>query len=361
MILCGTPGTGKTYAAAQMLRLIAASSGTASIAVCAPTGKAAVRITEAMRKAEVAIEATTIHRLLGITNVGYDGEDWKFKHDENCPLPYRWIVVDEVSMLDLDRARSLFAAILPGTHVLLVGDPYQLPPVGHGCPLRDCMAAGIPTAELTEISRNSGLITAGCKQIKDGLTPATCQRLDVDRGENLRLIQASSTDEAIQALGQILDALRSKPGVDVIWDVAILTPRNEGGPLGRKPLNDWLQMVLNPARPEDYKAGQDVWRLRDKVICLKNGKYDGYCFNPGLPPQLISSWYSQKENGQVDGREFVANGELGRVLAVDPAGASVILRFDGPTRYIKIAVPKRVQHVDGSESAARRALPSATQ
>jgi exodeoxyribonuclease V alpha subunit len=254
-------------------------------------------------------------------------------------------------MLDVDLASSLLSAIRPGTHVLFVGDPYQLPPVGHGCPLRDLISAGIPAAELTEIKRNSGLITTGCRSIKNGRPPATCQRLAADQGDNLKLWPAASTGDAIHGVGQLLDALRAKPGVDVIWDCCILTPRNEGGPLGRKPLNDWLQQKLNPPRPEDHKAGQDVWRLRDKVICLKNGQYDGYKFDPGRPVHLVSSWHSEAIPGQQQDLEYVANGELGRVLAVDPNGANVILRFDQPTRYLRVPAPKRIQHDDGSESA----------
>lgn len=141
-ILAGTPGTGKTFAAAAVLRAIVAAHGHAGVAVCAPTGKAAVRITEAMHGYGVRIEATTIHRLLEIGRNGHDGKGWGFMRNESNPLGKRFVVVDEVSMLDVDLAADLLGACGDGVHVLWVGDPGQLPPVGHGAPLRDLIAAG---------------------------------------------------------------------------------------------------------------------------------------------------------------------------------------------------------------------------
>ena len=351
MLLTGTPGTGKTFVAAALLRLVAASNGVGAICVMAPTGKAAVRITAALRANHLDIEATTIHRGLGVRKAGYDGDGWSFWCSESNPLPYQWIAVDEVSMLDTDLASALFRSIRPGTHVLLVGDPYQLPPVGHGSPLRDLLAAGLPAAELTEIKRNSGLITTGCRAIKGGRAPAVCARLNVEAGDNLRLIACRTDHEQRDAISQVLRGLRDRPGTDPIWDVAILTPTNDSSAVARKPLNDYLRELLNPARETDPKAGQDSWRLRDKVICLQNGFYDAVAFDPGLPIHLVSSWHDADQDGDADGRYFAANGELGRVIAIDPVKPDVVLRFDAPTRYILVAAPKRVQHDDGTDSA----------
>lgn len=351
MLLTGTPGTGKTFAAAALLRLIARSQGVASIAVAAPTGKAAVRITEALRANDVPIEATTIHRLLKIRKAGYDGDGWSFEHGPSTPLPFAWLAIDEASMLDVDLGSALFGAIKPGTHVLIIGDPHQLPPVGHGCPLRDLISARVPRADLIEIKRNSGLITTGCRQIRDGLAPATCQRLAVESGDNLRLIHCATEADQLAAVRQILEALRAKPVLDVIWDVAVLTPRNDSGRVSRKPLNDYLQALLNPVRDTDPKAGQDVWRLRDKVICLKNGMYDACRFVATMPIHLCTSWVAAEDQAGEGRQAFVANGELGRVVAVDLAKADVVLRYDGPTRYVRVRAPKRVQHDDGTDSA----------
>jgi exodeoxyribonuclease V alpha subunit len=113
----------------------------------------------------LTLTATTIHKLLGV-RAGGDG--WKFSFDEDSPLPYKFVVVDETSMLDTSLAASLLRACGPGTHLLLVGDVNQLPPVGHGAPLRDLLDGGVPTARLREIRRNSGLIVETCARIKDG-------------------------------------------------------------------------------------------------------------------------------------------------------------------------------------------------
>ena len=351
LLLTGTPGTGKTFAAAALLRLVARSHGTESIAVAAPTGKAAVRITESLRRNGVDIEATTIHRLLHIRRSGYDGNGWEFEYGPSTPMPYSWVAIDEVSMLDCDLAASLFAAIRPGTHVVLIGDPYQLPPVGHGAPLRDCIGAGTPTAELTEIKRNDGLIVRGCRQIKDGRTPAMCQRLNADAGDNLRMLVALTELDQRNAVRAVLEALRTKPGLDVIDHVAVLTPTNDSGAVSRKPLNDYLQSLLNPVDSATFRGKQDVWRIRDKVICLKNGLYTATRLTSG------GSWFNAdhwcKDANGVEGEDahFIANGELGRVVAVDPANTDSVLRFVEPNRFVRIKAPARVQHRDGSDSA----------
>ena len=111
---------------------------------------------------DLPLEATTIHRLLGVSRNGHDKKGWGFIHNAANPLPYRFVFVDEVSMLDVDLAANLFAACQPGTHILLIGDTGQLPPVGHGAPLRDLIAAGVGCGELTEIWRNAGDIVKGC-------------------------------------------------------------------------------------------------------------------------------------------------------------------------------------------------------
>ena len=351
LLLTGTPGTGKTFAAAAVLRLVARSAGTASIAVAAPTGKAAVRITEALRSNGVDIEATTIHRLLKIRKAGYDGNGWSFQHCDSDPLPFAWLAIDEVSMLDCSLAKAFFCAVRPGTHVLLIGDPHQLPPVGHGAPLRDLIAAHVPCAELTEIKRNSGLITTGCRAIKDGRPPACAAKLNADAGDNLRMVSCLTDTDQLRAVRAILEGLRGRPGIDVIWDCAILTPCNDKGMVSRKPLNDYLRELLNPARENDAKAGQDVWRLRDKVICLKNGMQDAQGFDAGRDVCRVENWHPVEIGNGDEKSVFVANGELGRVVATHGVKRDVILRFDAPTRYVLVQAPKRVQHDDGTDSA----------
>jgi exodeoxyribonuclease V alpha subunit len=351
MLLTGTPGTGKTFAAAALLRLVARSQGVKSIAVAAPTGKAAVRITEALARNGVVIKASTIHSLLQIRKAGHDGGGWTFEHCDSNPLPFQWVAIDEVSMLDTDLAHSLFAAIRPGAHVLLIGDPYQLPPVGHGAPLRDLLSSQVPNANLTEIKRNSGLITTGCQLVKDGRVPEFADRLDVDAGKNLRLLHCPGEADQLQAVRSVLEALRGKPGLDVVWDTVVLTPCNDKGRVSRKPLNLYLQQLLNPPLPTDQRAGQDVWRLRDKVICLKNGWHLRQEFDAGRDICRCSSWHAAGDGSSESDYAYVANGELGAVVAVDGVKPDCILRYDAPRRFISVKAPKPVKHDDGSESA----------
>jgi exodeoxyribonuclease V alpha subunit len=185
-LLTGTPGTGKTFVTAQVIKAVRDLVPPDEVAVVAPTGKAAVRITRALHDYGVDVEATTVHRLLQIAGKTADG--FKFAHNRDNPLPLRVVFLDEASMLDVDLAAALVAALAPGTHLLLVGDPYQLPPVGHGAPLRDLLAAGLPAGELTEIRRNSGMIVEACRDIKNGYRYKTCDKFD-DAGNNFRSVE----------------------------------------------------------------------------------------------------------------------------------------------------------------------------
>ena len=351
MLLTGTPGTGKTFAAAALVRLWAASQGLKSIKVMAPTGKAAVRITEALAKAGIQIEATTIHRGLGVRKMGYDDGEAVFEHGPSAPLPHSLVVIDEASMLDVPLAAAVIGAVKPGAHLLWVGDPYQLPPIGHGAPLRDLIAAGIARAHLTEVKRNSGAITTACKEIVASKYPTLPPALDIDWGCNVRLVHAPTPIEQRDAVRQVLDGIRAKGGFDVIWDVALLTPKNDADLVGRKPLNDYLRPLLNPALSSDAASSQDDWRLRDKVICLKNSWERRQVFHAKLDICRVSSWAQAGDGGQESDFVRVANGELGRVVAVDEVKRDTILRFDAPTRYVRVKAPTRIEHDDGTDSA----------
>ena len=167
-VLGGSPGTGKTFSAAQIISAIGDEIGYSSIAVAAPTGKAAVRCNETMGSYNLPVKARTWHSLLKVVT-NETGSGWSFEHGRNKRLPFSVLVGDESSMLDVDMAASIFAARAKGTKVLLIGDVNQLPPVGHGAPLRDLIAAGVPYGELREIRRNAGGIVQACADIRDGL------------------------------------------------------------------------------------------------------------------------------------------------------------------------------------------------
>ena len=196
----GSPGVGKTFCVAAIVKAVIARFGRDSIAVCAPTGKAAVRVAQSMAANGVDLPASTIHRLLQVEGEGGDG--WSFHFNEQNPLPHRFIVTDEASMIDVDLLASLLRACTPSTHVLFVGDTGQLAPVGHGRPFYDLQQC-VPTGKLTEIRRNSGRIVKACAEIRDHNKITFSEKLDIDGGENLILIQCSDEDQP-QILEQLI-------------------------------------------------------------------------------------------------------------------------------------------------------------
>jgi exodeoxyribonuclease V alpha subunit len=168
-ILAGSPGTGKTFTAAAAIKCAVAAYGRQAVAACAPTGKAAVRLSESLQAAGVKLRARTIHSLLGVDQADGEGGGWSFVHNATNPLHSALVVVDESSMIDVDLMASLLAARARGCLMLFIGDVNQLAPVGHGAPLRDMIEAGVPCGELREIRRNSGAIVEACAAMRDGL------------------------------------------------------------------------------------------------------------------------------------------------------------------------------------------------
>jgi exodeoxyribonuclease-5/exodeoxyribonuclease V alpha subunit len=327
-ILTGTPGVGKTRTAAAVIREVANLYGSWRIAVCAPTGKAAVRLHAALQANEIAgIRPTTIHTLLEIGRNGHDGEGWGFQRDARTPLDQQFVIVDEASMVDTNLLSHLLRACRDGTHVLFVGDPYQLPPVGHGAPLRDMLAAGIPCGMLTEIWRNAGAIVHGCASIKDGkaFTVSPGDRIGVyeyplSPETNLAHIECATAEQQIERLLDLLDHRVTALGLNPVWDCQVLTAVNGNSPISRKAVNLVLQAHLNPT---GATAEGNPFRFQDKLICLKNQ----WC-------QLANS----------QGDVYLANGEIGVVLAVEPG--TTFARFEDPRRDIRIPMA-RARESDG--------------
>jgi hypothetical protein len=349
VVLTGGPGTGKTFCAAAVCRALV-EAGCAP-AVCAPTGKAAVRITTKLYDAGLSLAATTIHRLLAYTPRG-------FGHNARNPLPERYVVVDELSMCDTDLLCALVSACAPGTHLLLVGDPHQLPPVGHGAPLRDMLAAGLPTATLTEIKRNEGLIVRACHSIKDAKLPTIPHKLNVFPKDNLVLLSPDpgcGQNEAptlayTRTLAYVYDWLDVQTGSagehawDLISDVQVITVSNAT----RLALNTYLQERLNPRPPTPGVSvtGEPLpgfaipgcsYRIGDKVICLRNGWYDTVVYPPRytpavqalVPPGVVVVWRNDHTDAEPT---YVANGDLGRVVGYQ--GGRLCVALDCPPRLV---------------------------
>lgn len=325
-VVGGSPGTGKTFATAKLVQAIVSSGlvSMADIAVGAPTGKAAVRITAAMQQAGVNLRARTWHSLLGVGVSDDESGDWGFLHNRKNRWSYRVIIGDESSMIDTALMSSILAARPRGCHVLFVGDVHQLPPVGTGAPLRDLIASNaIGYGELTEIKRNSGGIVEACAAIRDGKPWSG--------GDNLQVIEQATPDDQMAMALRVIRRAQSK-GYDPVWDCQVLVAVNAKSKLSRKEVNQRLQAELNP-NPEVKGC---PFRLADKVVCLKNGYYTS--INPVDPSDDNAG-----ENNQV----FVANGELARVVEIEPK--CLIVELSSPDRTIRVP---RGGKSDGDDSSA---------
>ena len=303
-IITGAPGTGKTTVLKRIIEQFAAWNKL--IALAAPTGKAAKRMTEV-----IGMQASTIHRLLGPEPRTFKGELYfGFTRGINSPIPDDVLVVDEFSMVDISLAASLFRAVAAGTRVLIVGDHYQLPSVGPGAVLRDLLAAGVPSYELTEIKRNTGDIVKACHAIKDGRPAVPSPHLDEKAGLNFRHIEESDPFEIQEIIRNLVTKRLPMRGHDPVWDIQVLSPMNERTALSCLDLNTLLQGALNIHPP----IPGIPFRVGDKCVQLKNEQING---------------------------EFVVNGDLGQIKNINDAEIEVLFLY--PDRLVKIK--KKAHHL----------------
>ncbi|HWL09368.1 MAG TPA: AAA family ATPase, partial [Planctomicrobium sp.] len=298
-VLSGRPGTGKTYTTARIIKaILKAGYGSDDVSVVAPTGKASQRLSQALSDAGVPVVARTIHSLL-------------FAPRESKYLNCQFLFVDESSMLDTTLASELFRAIGPETHVLLIGDTHQLPPVGHGAPLRDFIEASIPTGELTEIQRNSGMIVRACSEIVERRRFICSEKVNLEEGDNL--VHIEEKDESPCDITALIQKLSEKFDVDPLTGVQVLVATNRI----RKSLNKKLQDALNP---NGMKCKGTPFRVGDKVINLKNTSFK-------LIPKTEDVQHAWHTKDEVENLTVpVANGEQGIVLSVSPG--QMIVRLD---------------------------------
>lgn len=314
-IICGAPGTGKTYVTARIVDRLRQSG--LKIKMCAPTGKAAKRMTQALAEAGGGT-ATTIHSLLEpeITPSG----GFIFRRNASSPIEASVIVIDEFSMVDVLLCRSLFDAIAPGSRVIIVGDHYQLPSIGPGAVLRDMLAAGVSSVELKSIKRNAGLIVHACHKIKDGRTPAPADRLDFESGDNWRHINAP-TNRVIEEIRGLISVQLPKLGYGP-WDIQIISPTNTSGPLSCEAINDMARMVWNPTARE---IGKLPIREGDRVVRLRNASVAGYMFDSekdkamGVDADVLPQGQSVQ----------IVNGDVGEVVEICKRNILVLLRDPG--------------------------------
>ena len=249
-LLTGGPGTGKSRTVAAVVDLAEATGRT--VALAAPTGRAAKRLEEL-----TGAPAMTVHRLLGA-----QGMTGSFARGEAWPLDADIVVVDETSMLDAQLAAALVGACDDGTHLLLVGDPAQLPSIGAGRVLGDTLDAGVlPTTELTTLYRQAegGSIARLATAVRGGELPPVA-----DPTREVVLVPAASADEAAHRTTQLVtDAIPRALGIPAA-DVQVVTPVHRG-PAGTVALNVALKAQLNPGHGtvSGFDAG-------DRVVATAN-------------------------------------------------------------------------------------------
>lgn len=300
-LFSGGPGTGKTHTIGRLLKAIhQGSKHLYPVRVLAPTGKAAQRMTESLNDAELSTHATTIHVGLVPSRGGHDGKGWGFFHCESNPIAADLIIIDESSMLDISLMASLLSAIKKGCKLLLVGDPFQLAPVGRGCPFFDMIRAGMPHGHLTETHRFAGRIATVCSQINAGerWSPSKTIDLNSDYPENMKHVESS---DAMKSIEDLLVRLKSR-GFDPMRDIQVICATNDT----REKFNKRLQQLLNPMG--ERVQGCDC-KVGDKVICLRN--------------QYVSNDFDPENESRPDGQSYIANGEIGTVTRVHKAYIAV--------------------------------------
>ncbi len=306
LVITGGPGTGKTTIIECIITLL---SHEGEVKLCAPTGRAAKRMTEATGR-----EAKTIHRMLE-----YGGEEGSFGRNQDEPIEGDCIIADETSMVDLMLMRSFLRAVAPGTRLILVGDADQLPSVGAGNVLGDILQSGvIPSIHLTDIFRQSetSRIVTNAHRINEGQMPLLNEKnTDFFFERQPSLPNAAQTIVALTT--QRLPRYRGY-GEDwrdrAVREIQVLAPMKKGE-CGVVALNVRLQEALNPPSSDKPSIlhGDTIFRVGDKVMQTRN--------------DYQMEWRRRTRTGWEDGTG-VFNGDVGFVKWVDSEAHTLTVRFD---------------------------------
>ena len=266
VVITGGPGVGKTTLVNSILLIIQAKH--LRVTLCAPTGRAAKRLSES-----TGLEAKTIHRLLE-----FDPKSYGFKRGKDNPLDTDLLVIDESSMVDIVLMNKLLSAVPSRAALMIVGDVDQLPSVGPGAVLADIIDSGVvPTVRLTEIFRQaaSSRIIVNAHRINKGEMPLKAEGTELS---DFYFIPAETPEDIYAKLVQVVtERIPKRFGLHPVKDVQILTPMNRGG-LGARSLNAELQKVLNEKSEPKISRFGTTFAPGDKVIQTVNN-YDKEVFN----------------------------------------------------------------------------------
>ncbi len=312
VIITGGPGTGKTTTINTIISYYASAG--LDIMLAAPTGRAAKRMTEA-----TGYEAKTIHRLLEVSGQMSDDTSLRssgvhFERNRDNPLEADAIIIDEMSMVDIHLFYALLKALVPGVHLILVGDSSQLPSVGPGQVLHDLIDSGkFPTIYLKKIFRQAeeSDIVMNAHRIHDGQKPV----LD-NKSKDFFFLERSEAGVIYKHMIQLIrDKLPSY--VDAkSTDIQVLTPMKKG-PLGAQQLNSVLQEHLNPpdSSKKEHIQGECLFREGDKVMQIRNNYQANW--------EVVG-----KYNIAIDSGTGVFNGDMGVVKEINEYSQDIIVEFD---------------------------------
>jgi len=313
-ILTGGPGTGKTTALLVMIRLFERQGDT--VALCAPTGRAAKRMSEATGR-----PAKTIHRLLEVKSVergeGSESKDIRggiFERDNDNPLEADVVICDEASMIDIFLFDALLKAIPYGATLIMVGDENQLPSVGPGNVLKDILKSSLFSscrlntifrqAEESDIVKNAHLINEGKRVLLD------------NKSKDFFFMERPAVSPLLSTVAELLTK-KLPPYLNCQKnEIQVMCPMKKGS-AGVVEVNSYLQERLNPSGPskKEYKYGSKVFRTGDKVMQTKN--------NYHIP------WTVKNDKGViVDSGEGIYNGDTGMIKAIYPEIKELRVLFD---------------------------------
>lgn len=302
-IITGGPGTGKTTTINTIIKIF--ENNDQKVVLCAPTGRAAKRMSETSNK-----EAKTIHRLLEM-GFATDSDELTFFKDEEDPIDADVIILDEASMVDVILMYNLLKAIKLGTRLLLVGDSDQLPSVGAGNVLKDIIDSGvIKRVRLDEIFRQAreSMIVVNAHKINNG-EPLF---LNV-KNKDFFFLRKNTNEEILnEIIGLVSERLPKFYNFDKLKDIQVLTSMRKGD-LGVTNLNIELQKYLNP--PNKYKQEEEfakrTFRVGDKVMQIRNN--------------YTKKWETEDKS---DNGEGIYNGDIGYIFHIDKDKKTVFVLFD---------------------------------